>query len=218
MEPTRVLVVALVRFYRDGVSEHLRTAEGLEVVAAAEDASGAVAAAAAHQPSIVLLDTAVPDAAGTVRALRAAAPGTRVVALDVPNGDDEIIACAEAGFDSYVSRDGTLADVVTTIRSAARGELECSPRTAASLLRRIGALAGTGHLGDEPGVDLRLTAREREIVRLIDDGLSNKQIAGRLCIEVPTVKNHVHHILEKVGARGRAEAAALVRRAELPRL
>jgi DNA-binding NarL/FixJ family response regulator len=84
----------------------------------------------------------------------------------------------------------------------------CSPRLAATLLRRVAVLAADRA---QPRVEARLTARELEIVELIDEGLSNKEIASRLCIEVPTVKNHVHNILEKLDVRGRAEAAARVR-------
>jgi DNA-binding NarL/FixJ family response regulator len=84
----------------------------------------------------------------------------------------------------------------------------CSPSFAAALLRRVADLA---HLREVPGPGLVLTAREREIVGLIDDGLSNKQIAQQLCIQLATVKNHVHHILHKLGVNGRLEAAARFR-------
>jgi len=107
-----------------------------------------------------------------------------------------------------VPRDGTLADLRAVIESVARGEVVCSPRIAASLLRRIADLAAER---EPPPPELRLTSREIEIVELIDQGLSNKEIAQRLSIALPTVKNHVHSILDKLHVHRRAEAAARLR-------
>jgi DNA-binding NarL/FixJ family response regulator len=129
------------------------------------------------------------------------------VTLGVDDGDDDVLAWAEAGVSGYVARDASFEDLVETVRAVARGELRCSPRLAATLLRRVTALAG-----DAPHSATRLTQREREISSLLEAGLSNKEIAGRLYIELPTVKNHVHNILRKVGASRRGEAAALLRR------
>jgi DNA-binding NarL/FixJ family response regulator len=96
-----------------------------------------------------------------------------------------------------------------------RGEFLCSPGTAATLLRRVAALAAERHTADNGA---RLTPREQQVVRLIDEGLSNKEIARRLSIEVRTVKNHVHSILEKLQVRRRGEAAARMRAVGASRL
>jgi len=94
------------------------------------------------------------------------------------------------------------------VSAAVRGELPCSPRIAGGLLRRVTALAAERWSREEP---YRLTAREAEIAQLIERGLSNKEIARTLCIEVSTAKNHVHSILEKLHVHRRVEAAALLR-------
>jgi len=99
-------------------------------------------------------------------------------------------------------------DLVNTIHSVARGELLCSPRIAATLFR---ALHAQGSRPDGDRLALTLTAREREIAPLIDRGLSNKEIAAQLRIEVATVKNHVHNLLEKLQVASRGEAAARLR-------
>jgi DNA-binding NarL/FixJ family response regulator len=100
-----------------------------------------------------------------------------------------------------------LDDIVAATTAVVRGETACSPRVAATLLRRVADRAR-----ERPYSEFApLTSRERQVVALIDEGLSNKEIAARLCIELSTVKNHVHNLLEKLGARGRAEAAARVR-------
>jgi DNA-binding NarL/FixJ family response regulator len=102
----------------------------------------------------------------------------------------------------YVPRDGSLSDLVAAIESAAHGELRCSPKIAASLFQRVARLTDeTRHS------TASLTRREEEIARLIDQGLSNKQIARRLQIEVSTVKNHVHSVLKKLQATRRTLVA-----------
>lgn len=107
----------------------------------------------------------------------------------------------------YVSRDRSLPELIQTVESIVRGELLCPPRIAASMLRRIGTLAGrvrgTGVLHSAAD----LTQREREIASLAGQGLSNKEIAHRLGIEVATAKTHIHHILEKLHLRRRIEIA-----------
>jgi DNA-binding NarL/FixJ family response regulator len=118
----------------------------------------------------------------------------------------ELLRFAEAGIAGYVTRTASSADLVTAIESADRGEAVCSPRAAAALLDHVANLAA-----DAAEPDGALTARELEILALIDEGLSNKEIAGRLFISVPTVKSHVHNILRKLGASRRGQAAARVR-------
>jgi len=112
------------------------------------------------------------------------------------------------GIAGFVTSEASVAELVAAIESVARGESLCSPSVVAALLRRLGSLARSWAEADPTQP---LTRREREILELIDEGLSNKQIAQRLRIELPTVKNHVHNILGKLGVRRRAEAAALVR-------
>src|SRR3982751_1489966 len=116
--------------------------------------------------------------------------------------------CAESGPRGYVPRDQSRDELVEVLKSAARGEALCSPQVAAALLKRVAGLATDGP--DEPAV--ALTRRERGSAMLVERGLSKKEIAKRLVIEVPTVKTHVHTLLEKLNATRRADAAAWVRR------
>jgi DNA-binding NarL/FixJ family response regulator len=162
---------------------------------------------------VVLLDAASHGALEGACAIRASSPDAAVVALGVANAEGDVIACAEAGVAGYVVREGSVEDLIATVESAARGELRCSPRMAGALVRRLARLAAGQPIPD----GARLTRRELEIVRMIDDGLSNKEIAVRLSIEVATVKNHVHHLLEKLGVRRRGEAAAKLRMRRRPR-
>jgi DNA-binding NarL/FixJ family response regulator len=141
--------------------------------------------------------------------MRGVIPGLKVIALGIDELESEVIRWAEAGIDGLVSRQASLEDLMATVDSVAQGETLCSPRMTAALLRHVGVLAR--ERGSSRATS-PLTAREREIAGLIDEGLSNKEIAQRLCIELATVKNHVHNLLEKLGVRRRGEAAAAWRR------
>lgn len=204
----RVLIVAHIRLYREGLAQMLQEERRIAVVGTAVGADEAVLALREHEPDVVLLDMAIPDNVWLVRALVAAVPGTKVVALAVPEVEREVLACAEAGVAGYVTREGSVEDVVEAVESVARGEMLCSPRMAATLLQRVATLA----LERSPeSIEARLTRRELEILDLIDQGLSNKEIARRLTIELSTVKNHVHNVLEKLNVNRRGEAAARAR-------
>jgi two-component system, NarL family, nitrate/nitrite response regulator NarL len=206
----RVLVVAGVRFYRDGVAAALSADPRFEVVGAAADVSDAAAAFASLEPDVILLDLAGADGPGRVRSLLGRAPAACVVALGVREAEDDVLPLAEAGVAGYVTRDGSVDDLLAAVVSVAAGETICSPRMTATLLRRV-ALLARDRAAEEPDPERDLTSRERQIVALIDEGLSNKEIATRLRIELATVKNHVHNILEKLHVRRRGEAAAAVR-------
>jgi DNA-binding NarL/FixJ family response regulator len=205
---TRVLIAARVRLHHDGLADLLAHDPRIEVVGTATGPSEALASIASLEPDVVVVDTALPGSLDNIRLIHAARPAVHVVATAVPDRDSEVIACAEAGAAGYATRDASAADLVDVIERASSGEILCSPQMAATLFRRIATLAAQG--ASEPPLNT-LTSREHEIVLLIDEGLSNKQIASRLQIEVTTVKNHVHHILEKLRVGARGEAAARLR-------
>jgi two-component system, NarL family, nitrate/nitrite response regulator NarL len=205
---TRVLIVARVRLHRDGLASLLGRDRRLEVVGTATGPNVALAKIASVEPDVVVVDAALPGSLETVQVISAARPDVRVVVTAVEEQEAEVIACAEAGAAGYATLDASAAELVDVIEGAADDRIPCSPQMAAVLFRRIGALAAK--LVPEPALGC-LTSREHEIGLLIEEGLSNKQIAERLQIEVPTVKNHVHHILEKLGVTARSEAAARLR-------
>ncbi len=209
--PIRVYLVSGTRLYRDGLSDAL--GRWFEVAGKAADPIGALADIAAAGADVVLLDGDAPDSVEAVRAVAAAVPGAKIIALAMPEVEPRLIALAEAGISGYVSREGSIEDLVAAVDSVSRGEMLCSPRMAASLLRRITALAA------EPAGPPRaqLTTRQLEIMALIDEGLTNKEIAARLCIELPTVKNHLHEIFARLDVTRRTEAAARAREQRLAR-
>lgn len=206
--PTRLLIAAHIRVYREGLADILAREAGIEVVATSKDWRDTFEQVRALQPDIVLLDPALSDGMQIIRDLVDGAMRVEVVAFAAPVTESAVAECAEAGVSGYVTHDDSFGDLLATIRSVARGEPLCSPRAAGALLRRLRALAQAQSLGFP---EMRLTRREHEVIGLIDEGLSNKQIARRLCIELPTVKNHVHHILGKLDATRRTEAVARMR-------
>jgi len=204
----RILIVADVRLYRDGLAQALARVPEFQVLDSLGSLSLAVEVVLGLEPDVVLVDMASAGSHVLVREIATLAPATRVVALGIPEVDGDVIACAEAGIAGYVSRDASLEDLIAAIQRAGRGELLCSPKVAGSMLRHI-AFLSAGRKG--VFATDSLTGREREILRLIDQGCSNKDIARRLGIEVATVKNHVHNLLEKLQVHRRAEAAARLR-------
>jgi DNA-binding NarL/FixJ family response regulator len=204
--PIRTVVLSDVRLYRDGLKMALSSFRSIEVVECGSYGSDGAAALARHRPDVSLLDLLTIETLSTLRFFTEAVPETRFVVLALPELEQPILACAEAGISGFVTRDGSIDDLVATIESVARGEALCSPRVVASLLRRVSTLAAA-----TPSTATTLTSREGQVASLLGEGLSNKEIAVRLSIELPTVKNHVHHIFEKLGVCRRAEAAAKLR-------
>ena len=194
----RVFVLSDTRIVRDAISLALAREGAIEIVGAS-DLSRPLAELADVAADVALLDVTAPRSLEMVRRVRDSRVGVKVVALAVPEVEDVVIECARSGVAGIVGLDGSIADLVAAVRSAIRGELECSPRTAGMLLRRCSAASPL----DE------LTRREREIIRLMTAGHSNKQIARALDIQVATVKNHVHSILGKLGVQRRGEVVAL---------
>jgi two-component system nitrate/nitrite response regulator NarL len=211
-----VLIVTPIKLYRDGIAHFLRSSSHFEVLETAGESETTLALASELRPDVVLLDMALDRSRETARALRQLLPEAQIMGLAVPEAEGFVVDCFEAGICGYVPRDGSLEELLDTLMLAVEGKAQCSARVTAALIRRLAARAcQDDERAPAARAPIPLTAREAEVVSLLEDGLSNKQIARRLFIEVPTVKNHVHSILEKLGARSRGEAAARARRLQL---
>lgn len=203
----KVLVVTEIRLYRDGVAEALRRQGDVELVVTAANGAAAVLAARQAECDVALLDMTIADSTRTAASLLTARSSLKVVALGVPEDSPEVVACAEAGICGYVSREANLVELGDALRSAVRGEAPLSGKVAAGLLRHIAFHARTRHADTAP---YRLTPREREILKLLQSGMTNQQIARALDLHLSTVKNHVHNVLTKVGATRRTEVYSAV--------
>ncbi len=206
--PVRVMVLSDVRLYCEGLTRLLAGAEAIDVVGSGPVNEDSLCDVGVERPDVVLLEAAAACDANIVRSIRNQAPDAHVVAYGIVDEDTEALRCAEAGATAFVSGEATADQLVTTILGVKRGEFRCSPRVGALLVRRVQTLSQ-----EVPPVrPARLTPREHGVLGLIAEGLSNKEIAARLGIRLCTVKNHVHHILEKMQASRRSQAVARYRR------
>jgi DNA-binding NarL/FixJ family response regulator len=194
--------------YREGVSRLVATEDALELTGAARTAESSAGLRAGAEPDVVLLDASQTADVAVARDIASAAGEARVVALVAPDGDVDLLGWAGAGVSGFLSTEASAHQLVELLRRAARGESPCSPDVADAFLTRA-LEQGAGHRA----VEGALTRREAQIAELVADGLSNKAIASRLSIELATVKNHVHRILEKLRVHSRGEAAAKLRHA-----
>ena len=203
-----ILIVDDCTLYRENLAATFAL-YGTAAPSVAWDLPSLVTALEDTTPSIVLLNIATRDSALLLRAAMEISQNVRVIVLGVSEDDEsEIVACAEAGVAGYHMRTESLGDLLVLMRKVADGKSFCSPGVSAILLRRLSALASQRQ---PPANGLVLTAREDQILRMLELGLSNQDIATQLCIAVPTVKNHVHSLLTKLDVNTRAEAAALCR-------
>lgn len=201
----RVLIIADVRLYREGLQQVLGQGDEFNVVGGVGRTRELTSHVAAASPDVVVLDMSGPSALATAASLLAELPDVRILGLAVSETGDDAVTCLEAGLAGYVPHAASVDELRAGIRSVVHGELLCSPRVAGTLRRHLASLSvGRGASPGERG----LTSRERQIVRLLARGLTNKEIARDLIIEVATVKNHVHNILDKLNVRRRSDAAA----------
>jgi two-component system nitrate/nitrite response regulator NarL len=212
-----IFVLVSVRLYRDGIADALQQDRRFRVVgsAASLDSARDALDVYAEAPALALVDMDLDEGVDAARTLRSMWPETTIVALAVRENDEEVVSWVEAGVSGLVSRDATLAELLDGVEAAAKGEAFVSRPAAAALMRRVASVAGEHKVAN----GTLLTRREREILRLVGEGLSNKAIASTLRIELATVKNHVHNILEKLRVRSRTAAVAAARaRGELNRI
>jgi len=202
------MVVSDVRLYREGLVASLVHYADISVVGSGPVDSNVLPQVGEVAPDVLILDFAASDSLGLARLVHAQLPAVRVVAFAVREQETEILACAESGVSAYVGPDSSVEDLVCAVKCALHDELYCSAKVAELLFRRLGHLA-RGQ--PQPESSTVLTLREAEILRLIEQGLSNKEIARELRIGGATVKNHVHNVLRKLSVRRRGEAAAHLR-------
>lgn len=208
----RVYVASDVRVYREGLSRLVATEDGLELAGAAETAESASRLRGGTQPDVVLVDATQHSDLVAAREIASAAGEAHMVVLVAPDQDDDLLAWAGVGASGFLSWEASSSQFVEVLSRAAHGESPCSPDVAEGFLRRE-----REKLQEDPVSKGSLTKRESQIAELVVDGLSNKAIASSLSIELATVKNHVHKILEKLRVHSRGEAAAKLRQTGLSR-
>jgi DNA-binding NarL/FixJ family response regulator len=210
---TTILIVDDCTLYRENLAVALASNEAL-AAHVAWDMASLISTLETCTPDVVLLSMSTKDSTALLRTMTASRPDVKVIAVGVWEGDEPtIVACAENGVTGYHLRDESFEDLVLLIDKVIDGDSVCSPRVAAILLRRLSKLASERQ--PDTG-ELVLTAREIQILRMLEMGLSNREIANELCIALHTVKNHVHSVLGKLGVSTRAQAVAVSRSMRFP--
>ena len=200
----------------EGLASMLNDQEDFVVVGTASCGRNAVEQIIELKPEIALIDIGMPDKDGLeiTQALHSEYPEVKVIILGLVDLTDEIMVCIEAGATGYILKESSFEHLVQTIQSVHQNEAFCSPRMAASLFSRIAELTDGAKIQLPPNA-VKLTGRELEVINLIAEGLSNKEIAKRLFIETQTVKNHIHNILDKLQLHNRFETVEYARERKL---
>lgn len=193
--------------FRDGVVSSLRSSGGFAVVGEAPDAGTAVQLAREHLPDLVLLDITMPGGGlNATRDIATACPATKIVMLTVSEDEDDLLAAMKAGASGYVLKGVTSRELVGALRQVLDGEVYVTPSLAGNLLREMTRPRPSSPLDE-------LTPREREVIELVANGLSNYEIGQRLGLTEKTIKHYMSNILGKLHVRSRVDVALMATRA-----
>jgi DNA-binding NarL/FixJ family response regulator len=205
-QPVTVVVVDDQAAVREGLVLLLGTLPGITVVGQAEDGAAAVQTVAATEPQVVLMDLNMPrlDGVAATRRIRADHPQTQVVVLTTYSDDESIIGALQAGALGYLTKDATRAEIGRAVLAAAAGQAVLDPAVQQRLL--LAAARAPAPQPDQDHDPDELTPRESDVLRLIADGKSNREIARALYVSEATVKTHVNRIFAKTGSRDRTQA------------
>lgn len=207
MSPIRVLLADDQDLFREGLHTLLSVQPEIDVVDEARNGEQAVALAVRLQPDVVLMDVQMPllDGVAATRQLKRKAPNCHVIMLTTFDDDEYVFEGLRAGALGYLLKDTSSENLLNAIRAAARGESFLQPSVAAKVVSEFARLSDPA---PDPSITTAepLTARERDILRLMAEGLSNRGIADELVITEGTVKNHVTNILSKLGVHTRTQA------------
>jgi DNA-binding NarL/FixJ family response regulator len=205
-EPVTVVVADDQAAVREGLVLLLGTLPGITVVGQAEDGAAAVETVAATDPQVVLMDLNMPrlDGVAATRRIRADHPQTQVVVLTTYSDDESIIGALQAGALGYLTKDATRAEIGRAVLAAAAGQAVLDPAVQQRLL--LAAARAPAPQPDQDHDPDELTPRESDVLRLIAEGKSNREIARALYVSEATVKTHVNRIFAKTGSRDRTQA------------
>jgi DNA-binding NarL/FixJ family response regulator len=210
-EPAPVFIVLIDdnRLLREGLAALIHSQPGFKVLTASADVDEALQKAREAKPDVVLLDFGLEDhdSLALTSTVHAEVPTARVIVMGLLPAQEDVANYVRAGASGFIMKDASFDEFVETIRAVAAGA-EVLPQALTNTLFSQIARNAVGGSNSRVLEAVRLTTRERQVIDLLGEGLSNKEIATRLNIAVHTVKSHVHNILEKLALRSRLEVAA----------
>ncbi len=211
MRPINILLINEIELIGNVIVAALEDEEDIQVVGCVTTPEEALKIVQENVVDVALVSTRLSDegALKLTNAITELAPTTKVLALGLTEEKNRVLRYVEAGAAGYILKDDSLEELISTVRAAQEGKVFVSPKIAAAMMERLSDLAQMfsdveNNVTDTAG----LTSRELEVLDLIGKGLTNQEIAEQLVIEIGTVKNHVHSILEKLNVGSRGEAAA----------
>jgi len=216
-KPIKLLLIDDNRLLLEGLTAMIRAQPGFRVLAASADAAGAFAAARSAKPDVVLLDFGLADhdSLALTATVHLELPEAKVIVMGLRAFQEDLAEYVRAGASGFIMKDASFEEFFETIRQVASGTQVLPKALTSSLFSDIVHNAvgkGTPRDSLKLQAGARVTAREREVIDALADGLSNKEIAARLHIAVHTVKSHVHNVLEKLELRSRLEVVAFTHR------
>lgn len=207
-----VFLIAGNRLFREALARMLRSKNDVNVVGSGASSAEAVAQVGKSECHVVLIDPRNGESCDIeiVQKISRAAPAARTVLIDMAEDEGVFLKAVRAGVAGYLLQQASALDVVATVRAVYQGEAVCPPRLCMALFKHVCA-AGIALGNGKARTSARLTRREQQLVPLISQGLTNKEIAAQLNLSEKTVKNHVHRILQRMGAMNRFAAVEIAR-------
>jgi DNA-binding NarL/FixJ family response regulator len=217
-EPIRVVLADDQTLVREGLTLMLGLMDGIEVVGVGEDGEQAVALVGSEQPDVALLDLRMPrvDGVEATREIRAEFPDVEVVVLTTYADDESVMSALRAGARGYLTKDASSEEIERAIRDATRGKTRLDPAVQERLVEMVTSAPTSGAPAVEPPGGA-LTERETEVIRLMAEGLGNREIASRLFVTEATVKTHVNNVFGKLDVSDRAAAVSWAFRSGIAR-
>ena len=211
MKKIRLLLIEDNRLLREGITAMVSRQPDLKIVAASENLKNVLPKAQKLKPQVVLLDICLRDqnSLSVAKMVKKELPEAKVIVMGLILPRADVLQFVKAGASGFVQKEASFDDFLKTIRTIAGGTKLLPPTLTGSLFSQI--VEDAARNGKVQLNDVRITKREREIIDLISEGLSNKEIAQRLHLAIHTVKSHVHHILEKLALRTRLQVAVYAR-------
>ena len=213
MKKIRILVIEDNRVLRDGITTMLNEQADMHVAATIGSGNNVLLKASQTKPHVILMDVGMKDfkESSVIESVRKNMPEAKVIGMGFIPSQSDIVEFVEAGASGFILKDATVKEFLGTIRSVAQGAKVLPPLLTGSLFSHVIELALKKRKGKLTNA-VRMTKREREIIVLIADGLSNKEIAQQLNIATHTVKSHVHNIMEKLALHTRLQIAKFISR------